>query len=272
MINLLQEILTSCRNKTILSWNNVNVSSKSANQLSEMIHLNNYLDNKVSAVEKEGVICMKIYNKNPWDKLLQILSKWNYEKSRINLISASLWSNGKFPLKTEPLANAIHNVPGLSVFLITLSAVLLRLNSLCRTKFNALPILVPPRGYRILLMRRSTVVLLLLWWKSSINQVREENSATPTRVRSGDTLNEDNMVLTNSIQRRKLPRPAASTLPDPSIRNTRSRRLAQTKTKIKRKSLSKMRSLSALSAANYSFNSICGQLLYGSINKCTPRI
>ena len=117
-------------------------------------------------------------------------------------------------------------------FSITLSALLLRLNSRCSTKFKAFPILVPPRGYLMLLIRRSTVASPLLWRKSSINQVREENNTTPTRVRCGEMLNEDTMVLTNSIQRLKLPRPAASILPDPSIKNTRSRRFVQTKTKI----------------------------------------
>ena len=116
---------------------------------------------------------------------------------------------------------------------ITFIALLLRLNNRWRTKFKALPILVPPRGYLMLLMRRNTLALLLLRWKSSISHVREENNATPTRVRCGDTLNEDTMVLTNSRQRRKLPRPAASILPDPSIRKTRSRRLLQTETQIK---------------------------------------
>lgn len=134
-------------------------------------------------------------------------------------------------------------------FSITLSALLLRLKSRCSTKFKALPILVPPRGYLMLLIRRSTVALPLLWWKSSINQVREENNTTPTRVHCGEMLNEDTMVLTNSIQRLKLPRPAASILPDPSIKNTRSRRFVQTKTKIK-KILLKMRSLPGLSSAN----------------------
>ena len=114
-----------------------------------------------------------------------------------------------------------------------IAALLLRLNNRYSTKFKALPILVPPRGYLMLLMRRSTLALLLLRWKSSISHVREENNATPTRVRCGDTLNEDTMLLTNSRQRRKLPRPADSILPEPSIRKTRSRRLLHTKTQMK---------------------------------------
>ena len=118
---------------------------------------------------------------------------------------------------------------------VTFSALLLRLNNRYKTKFKAFPILVPPRGYLILEIVCSTLALLLLRWKSSISHVREENSATPTRVRCGDTLNEETMVLTNSRQRRKLPRPEASILPDPSIRNARSRRLLHTKARTKPK-------------------------------------
>ena len=130
------------------------------------------------------------------------------------------------------LSGKLHNCQT-NLCSVTFSALLLRLNNRCKTKFKALPILVPPRGYLILEIVCSTLALLLLRWKSSISHVREENSATPTRVRCGDTLNEETMVLTNSRQRRKLPRPAFSILPDPSIRNARSRRLLHTESKMK---------------------------------------
>ena len=45
----------------------------------------------------------------------------------------------------------------------------------------------------------------------------------------GDTLNEDTTLLANSMHRLKFPRPAELILPDPSIKNARSRRLLHPK-------------------------------------------
>lgn len=127
------------------------------------------------------------------------------------------------PVRTEHSARTSRKLK------VTLRRLDFLLNRWYLANLRARPIFVPPLGYLIRLIAYKTLCLFLKRLKLNTSHARDENSTTPTRVFLGEIWKDATTRLTKLRHRRKLPRPEASILPEPSIKKAKSRRLRQTK-------------------------------------------